>query len=161
VRGLADDPACTVRRPQLTLPVPSESASPAGPRGVGHPAPILPAQSTTAAHEPVIIFGTYLAQPAAYAHSAPGATACDTISPDRVSAGQVLFLVPAPSAGFDPGQAEPTVQDTAHLQRPGDLRVPVMTCDFSWWQVLGSNQRRLSRRFCRPCTGFVLPAFTP
>jgi hypothetical protein len=81
VRGLADDPACTVRRPQLTLPVPSESASPAGPRGVGHPAPILPAQSTTAAHEPLIIFGTYLAQPAAYAHSAPGATACDTISP--------------------------------------------------------------------------------
>ena len=69
------------RRPQLTLTVPSESASPAGPGGVGHPAPILPAQATTAAHEPVIIFGTYLASPAAHAHSAPHATGCDTISP--------------------------------------------------------------------------------
>jgi hypothetical protein len=48
--------------------------------------------------------------------------------------------------------AEPTVDDTAHLQQPGDLGVPVMTCDFSWWQVLGSNQRRLSRRFYRPRT---------
>ncbi len=46
--------------------------------------------------------------------------------------------------------AEPTVDDAAHRQRPGDLRVPVMTCNFSWWQVLGSNQRRLSRRFYRP-----------
>ena|SRR6266446_2369672 len=35
----------------------------------------------TAAHEPMIIFGTYLASPAAHAHSAPCATACDTISP--------------------------------------------------------------------------------
>ena len=25
-----------------------------------------------------------------------------------------------------------------------------LTWDFTWWQVLGSNQRRLSRRFYRP-----------
>jgi hypothetical protein len=81
VRGLADDPACAGRRPQLTLTVPSESASPAGPGGVGHPAAILPARATTAAHEPVIIFGTYLASPAPHAHPAPRATGCDTISP--------------------------------------------------------------------------------
>jgi hypothetical protein len=41
--------------------MPGESASPAGPGGVGHPVPILPAQATTAAHEPVIIFRAYLA----------------------------------------------------------------------------------------------------
>jgi hypothetical protein len=41
--------------------VPGESASPAGPGGVSHPVPILPTQATTAAHEPMIIFGAYLA----------------------------------------------------------------------------------------------------
>ncbi len=98
----------------------------------------------------MIIFGTYLAQAAAHAHSAPRAAGCDKISPDPVRTGQGLFQVVAPAAGFEPAQAEPTVQETAHLQWPGDLRVPVMTCDFSRWQVLGSNQRRLSRRFYRP-----------
>ncbi len=74
-------PPCAGRRPPLTLTVPSESASPAGPGGVGHPAPIPSAQATTAAHGPVIIFGTYSASPAPHAHSAPRATGCDTISP--------------------------------------------------------------------------------
>ena len=84
------------RRPQLTLTVPSESASPAGPGGVGHPAPMLPAQATTAAHEPVIIVGAYLASPAAHAHSAPCATGCDTISPPAAYAlARGYFQVPA------------------------------------------------------------------
>ena len=61
--------------------MPSGPAGPADPGGAGHPAPILSAHTTTAAHEPVIIFGTYLASPAAHARSAPGATGCDTISP--------------------------------------------------------------------------------
>ncbi len=74
-------PPCAGRGPQLTLTVPSESASPAGPGRVGHRAPMLPAQATTAAHELVIIFGTYLASPAAHAQSAPRAAGGDTISP--------------------------------------------------------------------------------
>ncbi len=72
---------CAGRRPQLTLTVPSESASPAGPGGVHLPAPMLPARASTVAHEPVIIFGAYLAQPAAHADSAPRAAGCDKISP--------------------------------------------------------------------------------
>ena len=130
----------------------SESASPAGPGGVGRPVPDSAGRgrAAIAAHEPMIIFGTYLAQPAAHAHPAPCATASDTISPRPRSRWSGLFRVVVAGVGLEPTQAEPTVQDTAHLQRPGDLRVPVMTCDFSWWQVLGSNQRRLSRRFYRP-----------
>jgi hypothetical protein len=44
-----------------------------------------------AVHEAVIIFGTHLASPAAHAHSAPRATASDTISTNRVPAGQGYF----------------------------------------------------------------------
>ena len=29
-------------------------------------------------------------------------------------------------------------------------RIGAVNWDFGWWQVLGSNQRRLSRRFYRP-----------
>src|SRR5258708_7507214 len=154
-------PRCAVRRPQLTLTVPSEPANPAGAGGVGHPAAMLPARATTAAPEPVIIFGTYLASPAAHAHSAPRAAGCDTISPRRRTRWPGAISGAGARCWIRTGQAEPTVQDTAHLQRPGDLGVPVMTCDFSWWQVLGSNQRRLSRRFYRPRTRRPLPARTP
>jgi len=147
--------AATRRRTATGLSLPIMCAAPViSPElgGVHHPAPILPARATTAAHEPMIIFGTYLASPAAHAHSAPRATACDAISPGPRTRWSGAISGGGAGAGLDPAHAEPTVQDTAHPQRPGDLRVPVMTCDFSRWQVLGSNQRRLSRRFYRPRT---------
>jgi hypothetical protein len=34
----------------------------------------------------------------------------------------------------------------------GNEQVLALTCSFTWWQVLGSNQRRLSRRFYRQIT---------
>jgi hypothetical protein len=43
--------------------------------------------------------------------------------------------------------------------RPGsaeDRSAWHLTCGFAWWQVLGSNQRRLSRRFYRQITFMVL-----
>src|SRR5258706_8586607 len=93
---------CAGRRPQLTLTVPRESASPAGPGGVHLPAPILPAQASTAAHEPVIVSGAYLAQPAAHARSARREPDATRSAPDRVRAGQGLFRVAAAGAGFEP-----------------------------------------------------------
>jgi hypothetical protein len=44
-----------------------------------------------------------------------------------------------------PDLGHPAVQGQAQ----DDLRRPL---DLGWWQVLGSNQRRLSRRFYRPGT---------
>jgi hypothetical protein len=109
----------------------------------------------------MIIFGTYLASPAAHSHSAPRATGCDTISPRPRTHWSGAISSGGARCWIRTDAIEPTVHDTAHLQRPGDLRVPVMTCDFSWWQVLGSNQRRLSRRFYRPRTRRPRPARTP
>jgi hypothetical protein len=41
----------------------------------------------------------------------------------------------------------PQTAPSTHETRPTGLG---LTCEFSRWQVLGSNQRRLSRRFYRP-----------
>jgi hypothetical protein len=47
----------------------------------------------------------------------------------------------------DPG--ERAVARTAHFQRDGWVSRTRPELGFCWWQVLGSNQRRLSRRFYR------------
>src|SRR5258708_32440963 len=105
--------------------------------GVHRPAPILPvrAKAPPRRANSVITLGTYLAQAAAHAHSVPRAAGCDTISPRPRTRWSGAISGAVARCWIRAGQAEPTVQDTAHLQRPGDLRVPVMTCDFSWWQV--------------------------
>ena len=71
--------------------------------GVHRPAPILPVQAKAPPRRtnPVIIFGTYLAQAAANAQSPPCATACDTMSPDRLRACQGRFQVVVAGAGFE------------------------------------------------------------
>ena len=45
---------------------------------------------------------------------------------------------------------ERTVARTVRFQRHGLSRVLGLSWGFAWWQVLGSNQRRLSRRFYIP-----------
>jgi hypothetical protein len=48
------------------------------------------------------------------------------------------------------GQATAAVPHTAPPEGRQDQMKPCLTRGFTWWQVLGSNQRRLSRRFYRP-----------
>src|SRR5450755_3921381 len=71
----------------------------------------------------------------------------DTITlSDRRKSG--ITLTEPPIWHFeDPGGR--AVARTVHFQRDGCPRTgPEL--GFCWWQVLGSNQRRLSRRFYRP-----------
>jgi hypothetical protein len=49
----------------------------------------------------------------------------------------------SPPASHQAGQRKPP-------QTLCRFAVSSMSCDTTWWQVLGSNQRRLSRRFYRP-----------
>ena len=151
-------PACAVRRSEPTRLPPRESASrPAGRRppsavDSGRPRP-APRRRTGDR------LGAQLASPSPTRPLGAACSGCDTIKPrGRVRAGQGLFQASAPSAGFEPAQAEPTVQDTARLQRLGDLGVRGMTCDFGWWQETGSNRRRPEPTVLQATAAMVDPA---
>jgi hypothetical protein len=52
-------------------------------------------------------------------------------------------------------QAVAAVSQTAPLNAPDPARWTESDLGFWWWQVLGSNQRRLSRRFYRALAGKI------
>ena len=60
--------------------------------------------------------------------------------------------------GHPPSHTYPTNSGTQPLPVASGCMPPTcnrdaiasLSCSFAWWQVLGSNQRRLSRRFYRP-----------
>ena len=66
------------------------------------------------------------------------------LCPDAVRYLSVTIATPCPTAAHDGTRRDKkeTARRAAFPQRAGRFR--------RWWQVLGSNQRRLSRRFYRP-----------
>jgi hypothetical protein len=67
-----------------------------------------------------------------------------SFGPDAVRYMSVTIATPCPAAAHDDTRRDKkeTARRAAFPQRAGRFR--------RWWQVLGSNQRRLSRRFYRP-----------